>query len=93
MSDVRNYWYSARGSERLQRRLISDVPMHAELGERFRNKEAGGSNSPQPTLCISSTLALCETRLPRALGTLRAISGIVRVLRVVFEVVAMPVKT
>ena len=93
MSDVRNCRYSARGSERLQRRLISNVPMHAELGKRFRNKEAGGSNSPQPTLCISSTLALCETRLPRALGTLRAISGIVRVLRVVFEVVAMPVKT
>ena len=67
--------------------------MHAGLGKQFRNKEAGGSNSPQPTLCISSTLALCETCLPRALGTLRVISGILRVLRVVFGLVTMPVKT
>jgi hypothetical protein len=44
ISDIRNYWYSACGSERRQGRLIFNMPMHAELGKRFRNEEAGGPN-------------------------------------------------
>ena len=73
MSDVRNCRYSARGTERLSRRLISNVSMHAGLGETIRKRRCWRSNSPQPnTLCISSTLSLfARVCLPRALGTFK----------------------